>query len=124
MTEVDGRVVLGPDDFDRFGRGPLQREYETRMGFDPRSAVGFKTFVAQLRAAENGGHEFPDMFRAMLGMVVEEIIGPRIEEERAHTLAMCETMVLGLVDDRLEPVRKAFANLRSELKRKPALASR
>ncbi|HVK09486.1 MAG TPA: hypothetical protein VM597_11980, partial [Gemmataceae bacterium] len=92
--------------------------------FDPRAGVGFKTFAAQLRAAENGGHEFPDQFRAMLARAVEEIVGPRVEEERAHTLAMCETMVLAVIDDRLEPVRKAFKDIREQLKRRPAMAGR
>jgi hypothetical protein len=121
---ADERIVLGPDDYDALGRGPLQREFHNRCGFDPKAGAGFRAFAAQLRAAENGGHDWPDQFRTMLVRAVEEIVGPRIEEERLHTLAMCETMVLGLIDDRLEPVRKAFANLRGELKRKPAMAGR
>lgn len=121
---ADERTILGPDDYDEFARGPLQREFHRRCGFDPRLGVGFRTFVRQLKAAENGGHEWPAQFRALLVRAVEEIIGPRIEEERAHTLAMCETAMLGLLDDGLEPVRKAFANIREQLKRRPAVAGR
>lgn len=112
-----------PEPFwDSFGRGPLARGFQRRCGFDPDQAgPGFASFASAIDRARSNGHEWPDQFRAMLAAavtaVLPEIVGPVLAAERQAVREQAEAVVNALVDERLEPVRKAYRELLARVER-------
>lgn len=98
--------------FDECGRGPLAREFQRRCGFDiERPAAGFAAFAKSIERARVTDKEFPEEFRAMLAASVDAIVTPILEAQQETIRQRVEE----IVNERLEPVRKAFAELRAEM---------
>jgi len=104
--------------FDEHGRGPLQREFHRRCGFDPMGAApGFASFARALDRARASGNEFPEQFREVLAAAVAAVVGPVLEAERARVRADVEVVVGALVEERLAKVRAAYAALLARVDR-------
>lgn len=100
-----------PDFWDEHGRGPLQREFHRRCGFEPgQNGPGFASFARAVHRVmhDDKAREFPEQFRAMLAAVVAEFVGPILEAEREAIRAEMAAEVKKAVGEALEPFRRAW----------------
>jgi hypothetical protein len=90
---------------DEHGRGPLQREYHRRLGYDPtkRPIVGFAQFADAVELAmKASAMDFPTRFQPMMRAAIEDILA-----------VVLPGMIDKLVEEKLVPVRKAYAELKA-----------
>jgi hypothetical protein len=87
--------------FDEYGRGPLTRQFQESLGMKPHiPGPGTAALMYAIRDAVDRNSQWPDQFVAMLTRAVSEIVPGLVQHE---------------LDKRLEPVRKAYAELKAEL---------
>lgn len=90
-----------PTFFDGHGRGPLLRHFQDAAGIKPHvPGPGLEAMAYAIRDAIDRNTQFPDQFVAMLSRAVAEIVPGLVQHE---------------LEKRLEPVRKAYAELKREL---------
>lgn len=90
-------------EYDEHGRGKLQREFHKLCGFDPttRPEIGFAAFSDAVDLAMRAkSMDFPTRFKPMLSKAVLDILAE---------------VLPAMVKAELDPVRKAFADLKAEI---------
>lgn len=109
--------------WDEYGRGLLLAASQDAAGIKPHlPREGLRSLLYAVRDSTHHAVAFPDQFAAMLGRAVRELSLPLIEtllakiEELEAKIKAVEANQEKIIDARLEPVRKAFVELRAEIK--------
>lgn len=97
-------MTNGTDYYDEHGHGPMTREYFRVTRRDPATCqAGYQSFASAVEhAIRKRDGEFPEQFRKMLLTVTLEILASELP-----------AMVKEMVRIELEPVRKAYVELKA-----------